>query len=372
MEGPYGQMRAWLLPLVVAAACVGGAQDKPTDTGDPPVTSEGTGCLGVPLETQACPPSAQVQAGELMGSCGSTITSIDGEGSFGSDPSGWGDSSVLWCCYPVHETESTCDYGRPYVSSGRALVSGVERGAGWCGEVPGALELPEEARALLQSAWEQSAQDEHAAVAAFSRIALELLAFGAPAELVDATLAAAREEVAHARLGFALASRYAGQLRTASAFPLEPSVPRAPDLATFAAATAREGCVGETVTVLVTTECLARTTDPAVRAALSQIVADERGHAALAWRTVRWALSVGGPEVRAAVAQVFADLASREMPLPERLARGPHRALLMAHGLPDEALARRGIDRAVAEVVLPTARALLAPADQPVAVSGSL
>jgi hypothetical protein len=360
MDGPYVQMRAWLLPLVVASACVGGAQDKPTDTGEPVETAEGTACLGVPLDTESCPPSSQLQPGDLTGSCGSNIASIDGEGTFGGDPTGWGDSSVLWCCYPVHETPSTCDYGRPYVSSGRALVSGVQSGAGWCGEPPQALELPEEARALLQSAWEQSAQDEHAAVAAFSRIVLELLAFGAPAELVDATLAAAREEVAHARLGFALASRYAGQPRTASAFPLEPAVPRAPDLASFAAATAREGCVGETVTVLVTLECLARTTDPAVRAALTQIVADERGHAALAWRTVRWALSAGGPSVRAAVAQVFAELASQEMPLPERLARGPHRDLLIAHGLPDEALARSSLDRAVAEVVLPTARALLA------------
>ena len=54
-----------------------------------------------------------------------------------------------------------------------------------------------------------------------------------------------------------------------------------------------------------------------------------------------------------------AELASKPMPLPERLARGPHRDLLVAHGLPDAALARRTIDRAVAEVVLPTARALL-------------
>jgi hypothetical protein len=346
MRDPYTRMRAWLLPLVVASGCVGG--------------HEGEACLPVPLDAATCPAADDVSEDALVGGCGSRITSIDGEGDFGDDPSGWDDTSSQWCCYPVHQTRSTCDYGRPYVSDGHAVLAAAIGGDGWCAEVPEPVALPPEVAAALQTAWEDAARDEHAAVAAFSRIALELVAFGAPAELVDATLAAAREEVVHARLGFALASRYAGAPRTAGAFPLEPAIPRAQSLAAFAAATAREGCIGETVTVLVTADCLARTTDSAVRAALTRIIADEQGHAALAWRTVRWALDVGGPEVRASVAAVFAAAAAAELPLPERIADGPHRGLLAAHGLPTADLARRGIDRAMAEVVLPTARALLA------------
>ena len=284
-RGPYEQMRSWLLPIVIASACTGTPKTYTTPTGDTAlVTAEGTACVEVALDTELCPEASTLTPSDLTGDCGSIIASIDGEGTFGSSPTGEGDSSVSWCCYPVHQTAATCDYGRPYVSEERALVSTVETGTSWCAPAPQPAAIPEEARIALQIAWEKAALDEHAAVAAFSRIALELLAFGAPADLVDDTLRAAREEVVHARLGFSLASRYAGLPRTPGAFPLEAHVPRATDLARFAAATAREGCVGETVTALMAAECLARATDPHVARVLAQIVADENGHAQLAWR----------------------------------------------------------------------------------------
>ena len=111
--------------------------------------------------------------------------------------------------------------------------------------------------------------------------------------------------------------------------------------------------------------CLERCTDPAVRATLEQITADEQGHARLAWATVRWALDVGGEEVRAAVAAAFADLSAARFPLPARLADGPHQQLLVAHGVPDESMARAAIRRGIHEVVLPAARAMLAATAAP-------
>lgn len=358
MIDPYLQMRSWLLPIVAVVPLAGCGGEGSTDTTTEP-TERATACLSVDPDTTACAPAADVRASDLVGGCGADITSVEGEGSFGSDPTGWDTGDTVYCCYPVQQTESTCTYGRPYMADGAATLAEVVPGDGWSADDAGAVDLPEEARRQLASAWEEAACDEHAAVAAFARLALELMAFGAPSELVDDTLCAAREEVVHARLGFALASRYAGAPRAPGAFPIGAVITRHTDLASFAAATAREGCIGETVTTLVATECLYRTRDGGVRAALSRIVDDEAGHSRLAWRTVRWALDVGGPEVEAAVAEVFAELADRGLPLPERLAEGPHRELLCDHGVPDAALARASIDRALRDVVLPAARAML-------------
>ncbi len=72
-------------------------------------------------------------------------------------------------------------------------------------------------------------------------------------------------------------------------------------LARLAVSTLKEGCIGETVAAVIAAEQLARATDPAVRAALAGIAADEARHAELAWRTVAWAMDTGGPAVREAV-----------------------------------------------------------------------
>lgn len=53
---------------------------------------------------------------------------------------------------------------------------------------------------------------EHASVAAFARFTLQLLAMGAPAELVQASVGAAADELDHARLRFGIADRFDGRL----------------------------------------------------------------------------------------------------------------------------------------------------------------
>ncbi len=347
-----------LLPII------GGCGEK-DDTGEPQSTAEGTAgtaCLGVAEELATCPASDAVTPGELVPvDCGATVLSVTGEGDFGSDPTGWGDTATTWCCYPVLQTnDSGCDYGRPFMLAGTPRLAGATRRTGWAaGARPVLAGLPDAARERLAAAWRHAALDEHAAVAAFSRLALELLAFGAPAELVVRTTEAATEEVHHALLGFQLASAYAGHPVGPEGFPLGETLPLTRDLATFAAATVKEGCIGETLTTLLALSALADTTDPAVRATLERITDDEQGHARLAWATVRWALSVGGEPVHAAVTEAFADLQRGRVPLPERLADGPHRAILVAHGLPDADMARAVLDRARAEVILPAAAVLL-------------
>jgi hypothetical protein len=89
-----------------------------------------------------------------------------------------------------------------------------------------------------------------------------------------------------------------------------------------------------------------------VVAHLDEVVADETEHAALAWATVRWALQVGGDEVRAALAE---HAARYQVPRAARV-RSPAPAL----GYLGAERTQQALDEAYRDVVLPCVRALLA------------
>jgi hypothetical protein len=270
------------------------------------------------------------------------------------------------CCYTV-DLRVCFNGGRPYLVDDSARVAALVRGGGgWAeGAVPGddgapkppALDgLEPEARAALAGAWAEDGLREHASVASFSRFALDLLAMGAPAALVELAQRAALDEIRHSRLCFALASAYAGEALGPGPFPLGAGVRLATCLTELAASTVKEGCVGETVAAVMASEQLARATDPAVRAVLARIAADEARHAELAWRAVAWAMSAGGEEVRAVVAQAFAEAASG---LDVGGVAEEERAL-EAHGRLGWATAVGVAASALAEVVKPCAATLLA------------
>jgi hypothetical protein len=216
-------------------------------------------------------------------------------------------------------------------------------------------DLSLEERVALAAAWTRDGLFEHASVASFGRFALELLAVGAPAELVALAHGAALDEVTHAKLCLSLASAYAGEDVAPGPFPFEGRVDISADLASVAARAAREGCIGETIAASVAAEQLAAATDPAVRAALAVIAEDEARHAELAWRTVVWAIRVGGDAVRVAVADVFATLGSGAPSGQEK----PGSRRLAAHGRLGEAEQRDATRRAILEVVEPAARLLV-------------
>jgi hypothetical protein len=280
------------------------------------------------------------------------------------------------CCYTT--TAALCTGGgRPYLVEDRAVVAAPITGAGdrgWsAGDPPDVSALTAAERAALAEAWTASALLEHASVASFARVSLSLLAAGAPADLLARTQEAALDEILHARLCFALASAYRGETVAPGPFPIAGAVPVATTLAALAASAVEEGCVGETVAAVVAAEQLARATDPAVRAALSRIAADEARHAELAWRTVAWAVSRGGAEVRAAVRRALLGVLGRvpAQAASERPA-GERRAVMEAHGCLDGAAVAEAVAAAMTEVVAPAVRALLQHptsrgADQPTA-----
>lgn len=263
------------------------------------------------------------------------------------------------CCY---EMTVGC-IGRPFVVNRVATRAEAIVGddAGWSDQdlAPTLEGLSAEIRAALARAWLDDALLEHASVASFARFAMELLAVGAPAELVAAAHRAALDEVRHAQLCFALAGAYAGAKMQPAAFPFGGSIELATDLASMAASTVVEGCVGETLAAVQAAEQLARATDPAVRAVLVIVAADEARHAELAWRAVGWALQRGGEHERRAIRNAFAGAIASASAADEAATSG-----LEPHGRLDAASRRALVARTLADIVVPCARALLGPAER--------
>ena len=215
----------------------------------------------------------------------------------------------------------------------------------------------------LGAQWARDAQFEHASIASFGRFALELLAVGAPSDLVESAHRAAIDEIEHARLCFSLASIYAGSQLGPGPLPLDARAFTKPNLVTITHATVLEGCVNETLAAFEAQSAAGYTTLDAVRGALKAIERQETDHASLAFRFASWAIRVGGQEVRSAAQNAFA-LAERQIrhaALPESAAQ--ERALdeptLLRHG---RVPARRRIElrqRVLSEVIAPAAQALL-------------
>ncbi|WAS99294.1 ferritin-like domain-containing protein [Nannocystis punicea] len=261
------------------------------------------------------------------------------------------------CCHVVQYSWN-CQDGRPFLVEGTARTAAPTRRRDWLADATGPAPafvagLDPAARAELAALWTADALAEHASVASFARFTLQLLAHGAPPGLVQEACAAQLDEVVHARLTFALASDYAGAPVGPGPLATDDALGGPGDLAAVVAAVVREGCVGETLAA-AELDLAARTCeDPALAATLRRIAADEQRHAALAWRTVQWALGRGGPALRRVVAEALAVRIAA--PPPDRL----DPAVLRRHGrLPaGERVALAA--QCMRSVVLPCARALL-------------
>lgn len=269
------------------------------------------------------------------------------------------------CCYNVaslHEcppntfkTARGCEQpnpgGRALRADGVAVVAPVRARDGWTGAAETAEELSPAARAFAASAWAREAGFEHASVAAFARLSIELMAHGAPAELVDAAHAAARDEIRHAQRGYAVASAYGGAQVGPGPLPL--ATVGVASLEELAVDCFRDGCVGETVAALCVAEAGRRA--PAHAAMLAAIADDEARHAELSYRVLAWALGIGGAALRARIA------AELEAVRAEVVAAGdPHADHDERCGVLHPRTAADVRRRVIADVVVPCTTALLA------------
>jgi hypothetical protein len=265
------------------------------------------------------------------------------------------------CCYLWTEY---CGGGRPLRHGDAVFVADVQPGEDW---VDSTLKveianLPRALRETIARAWLDDARAEHASIASFARASLELLAVGAPPELVAGCQQASLDEIRHARSCFALAAAYGGTALRPGGLPIAP--PRGTDLVALACNTFVEGCVGETIAALIAARASREAADPRVRRVLAGIRDDESEHASLAWQTIGWSLSQGGPAVAHGLAATAARLRGREHPdasaAPKNIGTGTQ--LLLAHGRLDDATQRQVHRDAWREIIDPLLQSTLARA----------
>ena len=300
-----------------------------------------------PLDAQdQCPTTEEAE--DLLkepDACGDRVINVLDEGEI----------SGSVCCFAVEVLDAAPDCmimeGRPLMGEAGPILADVTDRADWsdaCAPAP----LPPEVAAALAASWAEAAQAEHASIAAFAQLTLDLLALGAPPDLLLAVQAAAADEVRHARRCFTLASRYAGRPLGPAALAVQ-RARHARTLTDLAVQTAQEGCIGETISAALAAAALDAATDPAAVACLKLLTADERRHAALSWQILAWALDGGGPETRAAVEAVFAS------PKVAIRVSAPDQPVYRAHGRPGPGTTQAVAAQALREVVRPAARALL-------------
>jgi hypothetical protein len=201
-----------------------------------------------------------------------------------------------------------CVDGRPFLVEDAVRLAPVRNSADWraVSLAPDVASLSVDERAARAARWSRVGQMEHASIAAFARFSMQLLALGAPPELVSDSARAMADETRHAELAFGLASTYAGRALGPGPLDIDAAL-TAVSLADVVRLTFREGCIGETVATLEAGRALEREDDEVVRGVLTQIIADETRHAELAWRFVQWALH----QDARAVAEVVRDELAR-------------------------------------------------------------
>jgi hypothetical protein len=213
--------------------------------------------------------------------------------------------------------------------------------------------LGDSERHALAEVWLRDAAFEHASVAAFSHLSLELLALAAPPDLIEDAHRAALDEIEHARLSYALASRYSG--RSLGPGRLETRNGDPSSFESLARETFRDGCYGETVATLLAQAAAERAEHPTLREIYETIARDEQRHAELAWRVLAWCVMTSEAARRVLAVELDQLCRAQDPPLASR--PEPELSIFGVLGGPHEARIRA---LTIREIIAPCARALSA------------
>ncbi|MEO8902061.1 MAG: hypothetical protein ABI488_09345 [Polyangiaceae bacterium] len=243
---------------------------------------------------------------------------------------------------------------------GEARVAPSTRRADWSelALLPRLDTIDAQLAAELTQEWTRVALMEHASIAAFARFSLQLLSLGAPAELIERATSAMADETKHAKACFAVASSYAAKPVGPGLLAIDNSLNET-SLQETVLNTIREGCIGETVAAVEAREAAEHAQDPTLKQLLSTISEDETQHAELAFRFLKWALTLGDAQLEAAVRREFSALEREAAPCFGAPSNADHTRLLQ-HGVVPIALRQVIRAQAIQSVILPCARALLA------------
>lgn len=252
--------------------------------------------------------------------------------------------------------------GRQLRERGVLRFAPVEPGAGWAPDTA-PIDVPADVRAGLAAAWRENGSTEHASVAAFARVSLELVALGAPPALLADASRDTLDEIRHAELCFGLARALDGHAASPGPFPEATTAGalaggRTARLVALAVTSLVDGALHEGVSARVIAKLARRCELDAVRAVLVELAADEGRHAAHGWDVVAWCVEVGGAPVRAALEAAAAKIPDEaRSPLPPDAEDGSWER----YGIVGRALEREQYALARAQVTARLRRLLDAP-----------
>jgi hypothetical protein len=224
-------------------------------------------------------------------------------------------------------------------------------------------ELTKAERARLAETWKRRGAAEYLAVSTFSVLAIDMVAAGAPADVLSHCVRSQLDEIRHAELAIRMVEIYGGKrIQPPSGMSNLPDKPGADKLQQAAANTLLVSCVSETYATTVLTATRDLTTDPVALAVLTSIYSDEVMHARLGWSYVRYAIDKGGQGVIDACAAMVpralrgvANVIEAERPV------GEVTEAVRRHGLMTSAEERVIYSRCVREVLVPGFEALGIP-----------
>ncbi|MBS2016197.1 MAG: ferritin-like domain-containing protein [Deltaproteobacteria bacterium] len=265
--------------------------------------------------------------------------------------------------------------GRQIRSLGAIHLPPVEEGEAWTqlargGELalePATLAEAASTRAALAAQWRENGRTEHASVAAFAKLTLDLVALGAPPDLVAAANRDALDEIRHAELCFGLARALDGKAESPGAFAQAKTGRTLPRTRTMALAELAvdslvDGALHEGISARIVAKLARRCADPKIASMMKEIAADEGRHARHGWDVVRWCLAEGGVPVAKALAGALSSLpAKMSSPMPAEARDGRwERFGIMGEALEEEEhrAARADLERRVRDLVAPQVLAL--------------
>ena len=211
--------------------------------------------------------------------------------------------------------------GRQLRRRGKVLLPDLTSDASWTSAATSVD--PVEAPLGLADQWRENGKTEHASVAAFARLTLDLMALGAPPALVASANRDALDEIRHTELCFSLAYALDGRRVSPGPFPAAQRVATLPGSRTLALAKLAvdslvDGALHEGVSARIIAKLAQRSDVLAIRAVLKEIAADEGRHAAHGWTVVEWCLDQGGRPVANALLGAIGTLPTQtHSQLPE-------------------------------------------------------
>ena len=193
-----------------------------------------------------------------------------------------------------------------------------------------AHELTEEQRQHVGRTWKARTAAEHLAISTFSLLTLDLVAAGAPADILSMCLRAGIDEIRHAELCVRMVELYTGEkMWPRGGMSRLPRNTEKPPGSQAVGNTLLVSCVSETFATTLLAAAREQSHDPPTQEVLTAIYSDEIMHARLGWSYLRYTLTTGGQQaIDAAVEMVpravrgvcnVVELPRSDAPIPAEL-----------------------------------------------------